>query len=172
MRIFIAICAALIVGVVLVVGRTGAAPASGGYEAAVDEFWKQWETQQPSQAIRQAAPTPEYQTAWARLGRAADEYQGRFGGGKCLGHSLITAKPVSDRMQCLSFYALYEPVPLRVQMLYYRAKDTWSPIGLHIDAVPSRWLQEANPVQVVGAPAADNQQGAGDGGALDLGAGQ
>lgn len=145
--------------------RAARAAASVGYEPAADEFWKRWETTRPSDAIRQAAPTAEYQRAWDRMAQAADDFQSRTGG-KCLGHSEIVRRPLGERMAYVSFLALYDPVPLRVQMLYYRAQDKWTPISVRIDAAPSRWLQEANPLQA-GGSTGSQATGADDFGSTD-----
>lgn len=144
--------------------RAARAVASVGYEPAADEFWKRWETSRPSDAIRQAAPTADYQRAWDRMAQAADDFQSRTGG-KCLGHAEIVRRPLGERMAYVSFLALYDPVPLRVQMLYYRAQDKWAPISLRIDAAPSRWLQEANPLQAGGSTVSQAQGGDNLGGA-------
>src|SRR5437763_5143515 len=81
--------------------------APAGYEAELEEFWRRWEGDKPSEAIRHAAPIPEIQRAWEVAGHAADDFQNRAGG-KCLGHSEIIRKPLGERMEYISFYALYE----------------------------------------------------------------
>ena len=117
-----------------------------GFEPDLDEFWRRWEGDKPSEAIRRAAVTPEVQRLWEPIGRVADDFQNRAGG-KCLGHSEIVRKPLGDRMEYLAFYALYEPTPIRVQMLYYASKDKWTAVSLRVDAVPARWLEEASQPQ-------------------------
>lgn len=172
MKLYALLLVALLGGiVVLIIARSAEVRAAGasapaGYDSAVNEFWKRWETSRPSDAIRQAAPTGDFQRAWDRMAQAADDYQGRTGG-KCLGHAEIARRSLGERMGYISFLALYDPVPLRVQMLYYRAQDKWTPISLRIDAAPSRWLQEANPLQVAGSSAAQQAPGADDMGGVD-----
>jgi len=160
--------AALMAVVVLGVGLTAikmrtvaAAPPPQqplGFEPDLDEFWRRWEGDKPSSAIRHAALTPELERAWEPIGRAADDFQNRAGG-KCLGHSEITRKPLGDRMEYLAFYALYEPTPIRVQILYYASKDKWTAISLRVDSIPSRWLEEASQpqAQVIEPPAQPGQ---------------
>ena len=110
-----------------------------GFEAPILEFWKQWEGGRPSVAVRNAWPE---QREWDAIGRNADDFQNRSGG-KCLGHAEIIRKPLSENMEFVAYLALYEPTPLRVQMLYYRSTGTWRLIGLQVDANPARWLAEA-----------------------------
>jgi len=117
--------------------------APPAYQAELEEFWRRWEGDKPSEAIRHAAATPDIQRAWEVAGRAADDFQNRAGG-KCLGHSEIIRKPLGERMEYIAFYALYEPTPIRVQMLYYCSKDRWTAISLRVDSGPGRWLDEAS----------------------------
>ena len=119
------------------------APAPAPYDSELEEFWRRWEGDKPSEAIRHAAPTPDIQRAWDAAGRAADDFQNRVGG-KCLGHSQIVRKPLGERMEYVAFYALYEPTPVRVQMLFYNSKDRWTAINLRVDSTPGRWLEEAS----------------------------
>ncbi|HEY2589111.1 MAG TPA: hypothetical protein VGI81_25435 [Tepidisphaeraceae bacterium] len=123
-------------------GRDGRI-ALPGLDQAAGEFWGRWEGSKPSDAIRRAAITQDDQRSWEDLGRLADDFQSRSGGGRCLGHSEIARKSMGDNLQYLSFLALYDPTPLRIHLLYYRSKDTWNLIGLRIDGDPQRWLAEA-----------------------------
>jgi hypothetical protein len=128
-----------------------AAPAGrSGYDSELEDFWRLWESDRPSAAIRHAATTPEFQAAWQNLGQGADTFQDHAGG-RSLGHSEIHRRAIGDNMAYVSFLALYDPTPLRVQMLYYRAKDKWTAISLRIDSNPARWLAEAAPAPVVDA---------------------
>jgi hypothetical protein len=127
--------------------RTRAADPEGraalpGLEQAINEFWTRWEGAKPSEAIRRAGPTADYSRIWDELGQHSDDFQGRSGG-KCLGHSEIARKSLGDNMQYVTFFALYDPTPLRVQLLFYRASNTWTIVSLRIDADPARWLEEA-----------------------------
>lgn len=151
----IAVAAAMVCWRCPSVATAQAAPPASS-DAAVTDFWKRWETVRPSEAIRQAAASPDYQRLWERLGQAADDFQGRSG--RCLGHSQIARRTLGDRMEYVSFFALYDPTPMRVQMLFYRASDKWSAVSVRIDASPYRWLQEANPTTVA-IPAEGQQQG-------------
>lgn len=113
-----------------------------GLDPAVNEFWGRWEGVKPSEAIRRAGPTVDYQRQWDELGQHADDFQAHSGG-RCLGHSEIARKSLGDNMQYMAFYAIYDPTPLRVQLLMYRAKDTWTVLSLRVDGEPGRWLEEA-----------------------------
>ena len=112
---------------------------------AAAAFWQAWESSRPSEAIRRAAPSAELQAAWSGVGRAADEFHDRAGA-QCLGHARIESKSLGDSMTYVSFLALYEPKPLRVQMLYYKAKDKWALIAIRVNSSPQRWLIEASGV--------------------------
>jgi hypothetical protein len=114
-------------------------PTPPQLEQAVSEFWGRWEGVTPSDAIRRAGPTPDYPRIWDELGQRADDFQSRSGG-RCLGHSEISRKSLGDNMQ---YFAFFDPTPLRVQLLMYRAKDNWTIISLHVDGEPARWLEEA-----------------------------
>ena len=143
-----AILVVVAVAVLLTGNRSAAVDGDGrvalpGLEQASNEFWARWEGAKPSDAIRRAAITQDDQRAWDDLGRMADDFQSRSTGGRCIGHSEFARRSMGDNMQYLSFLALYEPTPLRVHLLYYRAKDTWNLIGLRIDGDPQRWLAEA-----------------------------
>jgi hypothetical protein len=121
-------------------------------EQTIGEFWNRWEGIKPSEALRRSAPTPDDQRAWEDLGRHADDYQSRTGG-RCLGHSELARKSLGDNMQYIVFFALYEPTPLRVHLLLYKAKDNWTIIALKIDGEPYRWLEEAAQSQLPTPPA-------------------
>jgi hypothetical protein len=147
MRIYVSIGLAILVGAVFMGDRSRAAdddqrPTPPQLQAALNEFWGRWEGVKPSEAIRRAGPTAEYPRIWDDLGLRADDFQSRSGG-RCLGHSEISRKPLGENMLYLTFFALYDPTPLRVQLLMYRAKDNWTVIGLHVDGEPARWLEEA-----------------------------
>jgi hypothetical protein len=124
-------------------GRADGRAALPGLEQAATEFWSHWEGAKPSDAIRRAAVTPDDQRLWDELGRRADDFQSRSTGGRSAGHSEIIRKSMGDNMQYVVFLALYDPTPLRVHLLFYRPKDTWTIIALRIDGDPSRWLDEA-----------------------------
>jgi hypothetical protein len=134
---------------VLLTGKRSAAvdgegrAALPGLDQAAAEFWSHWEGAKPSDAIRRAAVTPDDQRLWDDLGRRADDFQSRSTGGRANGHSEIVRKSMGENMQYIVFLALYDPTPLRVHLLFYRAKDTWTVIALRIDGDPSRWLDEA-----------------------------
>src|SRR5205807_3477199 len=101
--------------------------------------------------------TPERRKEWEPIGRAADDFQVRSGG-KCIGHSLIAHKALGDRVEFVSYYAIYERSPMRVRLLFYKYQDKWTPIGLRIDSTPGRWLEEASwPQQADAAGARDTQ---------------
>lgn len=161
MKYWIVLLAAGVIAAVLMSGRAPAQartqipPLPAGLEGELNAFWQKWEGDKPSEAIRRAAPTPDGQQAWQGLGQAADEFQFRAGG-RCLGHSEITRKAMGDRLEYVSYLALYDPVPMRVQLLFYRSKDKWTAIGLRVDSSTTRWMQEANPVPVATDQAADN----------------
>jgi hypothetical protein len=149
---------AVVVLCVLAVGdRTRAADgetkASTAMDRAAVEFWARWEGMKPSEAIRRAAPTPDHQREWEEMGQRADDFQGRSGG-RCLGHSEIVRKSLGDNMQYVAFFALYDPTPIRVQLLFYRAKDAWTIIGIRLDMEPNRWLEEAQQSQMPAPPQA------------------
>src|SRR5579864_291238 len=103
-------------------------------DQAIEDFWKRWEGGSPSTAIRNAWPA---QREWDAVGRDADEFQNRSGG-KCLGHSPVIRRSLGANVEFACFYALYDPTPMRVQMLYYRSSDKWNLIGLRIDTNPAR----------------------------------
>lgn len=146
----------LIAAVIALAFVTGRAPAQtraggalpGGLDTEVGDFWQRWEGDKPSEAIRRAAPNADGQQAWAGIGQAADEFQFRAGG-RCLGHSEVIRKSMGDRMEYVSYLALYEPAPMRVQLLYYKSKDKWSAVGLRIDSNTTRWMEEVNAIQVI-----------------------
>jgi hypothetical protein len=148
---YAAILAVLIVSAVVLTrthhARAEAALPPPGYAAELEEFWRRWETQKPSDAVRHAAPTADIQRLWESLGHAADDFQDRSSG-RCLGHSPIMRKPLGDHMEYVSFYALYDPLPIRVQMLFYHGKDKWSAISLHMDGNPIRWLSEVSQTDI------------------------
>jgi hypothetical protein len=159
MKYCIMLVAAGLIALVVVNGRAPAQTRAGGalpqgLDAEINDFWQKWEGDKPSEAIRRAAPNADGQQAWAPIGQAADEFQFRAGG-RCLGHSEVTRKAMSDRMEYVSYLALYEPSPMRVQLLYYKAKDKWSAVGLHIDSNTTRWMEEVNAIQVVPETPAD-----------------
>ena len=132
--------------------------AAAGADSAIEDFWKRWEGGSPSIAIRNAWPA---QRQWDAVGREADEFQNRTGG-KCLGHSPVARRSLGPNVEFACFFALYDPTPMRVEMLYYRATDKWNLISLRIDGNPARWLREASVLQLGDAPdraeAADNGQ--------------
>lgn len=153
MKYCVMLLAAAVLATVLMTGKVPAQTRAGGafpagLDAEVGDFWQRWEGDKPSEAIRRAAPNADGQQAWAGIGQAADEFQFRAGG-RCLGHSEVTRKAMGDRMEYVSYLALYEPSPMRVQLLYYRAKDKWSAVGLRIDSNTTRWMEEVNAIQVV-----------------------
>ena len=144
-KFFVAIGVAL-VSVLAVMGdksRAAGNRTAGGFDPMLDEFWGRWEGVKPSEAIIRAAPTPELQRAWDDIARRADDYQSRAGG-RCLGHSEITQKSLGENVEYVSYFAHYDPTPLRVQILCYRSKDTWRLINLRIDDEPSRWMEEVS----------------------------
>lgn len=112
------------------------------YASELDAFWQTWEAGRPSEAIRRAAPSAEMQSAWSQIGRAADDFHERSGS-KCLGHSQLERKRLGDAMEYVSLLAHYDPTPLRVQMLFYKARDKWSLIGIRVDSSTQRWINEA-----------------------------
>ena len=159
MKYCIMLLAAGLIALAVIGGRARAQTRAGGalpagLDTEINEFWQKWEGDKPSEAIRRAAPNPDGQAAWASIGQAADEFQFRAGG-RCQGHSEISRKAMGDRMEYVSFLALYEPSPMRVQVLYYKAKDKWSAVGLHIDSNTTRWMEEVNAIQVVPEAAAE-----------------
>jgi len=141
-------CAILIVGVLvgMLVSRMPVARAQNqepaapsGFEPELDRFWKLWETEQPSEALRRFAPNVPGD--WERVYRAADDMHSRLGG-RCLGHSEIERKALGDRLVYLSFFAVYRLKPVRVELLYYKPHDKWTGIACHVDDNPNMWLQE------------------------------
>src|SRR5581483_11649094 len=153
MKYCIVLLAVALVGSIFIVGRAPAQTRAGGalptgLDGEVGDFWQRWEGDEPSEANRGAAPNADGQQAWAGIGQAADEFQFRAGG-RCLGHSEVIRKIMGDRMAYVSYLALYEPAPMRVQLLFYKAKDKWSAVGLRIDSNTTRWMEEVNAIQVV-----------------------
>ena len=150
-KVLLALLAAVVIGTALTAKKPRAVAASpqppAGYDADVEEFWRRWEGDKPSEAVRHAAATPDVQRIWESIGHVADEFQNRAGG-KCLGHSEIARRALGDRMEYIAFYALYDPTPIRVQMLYYCPKDRWEAVSLRVDSVPARWLEEASQAQI------------------------
>jgi hypothetical protein len=151
---------AFLLGAWLVGDRTRAADGdpkpTPGVDQTAAEFWGRWEGVKPSEAIRRAATTPDHQRDWDETGQRADDFQSRSGG-RCLGHSEIARKSLGDNMHYVAFLALYDPMPVRVQLLFYRAKDTWTIIDLRLDAEPHRWLEEAQQSQMPAPPPTTNQ---------------
>lgn len=139
----------VIVMAVLLVGRRSEAvdgdgrAALPGLEQAATEFWSHWEGGKPSDALRRSPVMQDDQRMWDELGRRADDFQSHSTGGRPAGHSLITQRSLGDNLQYVVYLALYDPTPLRVHLLLYRARDTWTIIALRIDGDPSRWLDEA-----------------------------
>ena len=121
----------------------GDARALPGLQQTIDQFWANWEGGKPSDALRRAPVMQDDQRMWDELGRRADDFQSRSNGGRPNGHSEVARKSLGDNMQYVVYLSLYDPTPLRVHLLLYRAKDTWSIIALRIDGDPSRWLDEA-----------------------------
>src|SRR5260221_9996936 len=64
-------------------------------DAKIDQFWKLWENEQPSEALRRLSSTA--QTPWANLYQVVDGYQSRLGG-RCLGHTQLDRKKITDRV--------------------------------------------------------------------------
>lgn len=141
-------CAILVVAAVvaILVARTPVArglqdnpPQHPGLAEALDQFWQQWENRVPSDALRHFSSNAG--GGWEDIYRTADDYHNRLGG-KCLGHSEIERKPLSDRVEYVAFFALYDGQPIRVDLLYYKAREKWTGIGCHVDANASTWLRE------------------------------
>jgi hypothetical protein len=130
-------------------------------EARIDQFWKLWETQQPSEALRRLSSSP--QNPWTNLYQVVDGYHSRLGG-RCLGHAQIERKKVTDKIVYVSFYAYYDIQPVRVELLYYKARDRWNGIACHVDINTNQWLHEIAHPQDGGAtpPTQDAQPGARD----------
>jgi hypothetical protein len=122
-------------------GRADDDPAPMTLDAKIEQFWKLWETEQPSEALRRLSPVA--QSPWANLYSVVDEYHSRLGG-KCLGHAQIERKKITDRIEYVSFFEYYDVQPLRVEILYYKARDRWNGNGIacHVDINTSRWLNE------------------------------
>jgi hypothetical protein len=114
-----------------------------GLQQTIDQFWANWEGGKPSDALKRAPVMQDDQRMWDELGRRADDFQSHSNGGRPSGHSEVVRKSLGDNMQYVVYPSLYDPTPLRVHLLLYRAKDTWSIIALRIDGDPSRWLDEA-----------------------------
>lgn len=147
-KLCIGIIALLIVGVLsFTASRLSALqdnPQPTTAEQVADGFWKTWEGVRPSEAVQKAWPE---QREWDAIGRAADDFQSNAIGGKCLGHSEVARKALGPNVQYISYYAIYQPTPLRVEMLCYKAADQWNIIALHVDANPQHWLTQANQQQ-------------------------
>ncbi|HSU68185.1 MAG TPA: hypothetical protein VLJ39_15005 [Tepidisphaeraceae bacterium] len=159
-RYAVVVVAALFAGL-LIGDRSRAADPDGrpslpGLDQTVAEFWGRWEGVKPSEAIRRANPNADFQRTFDDLGARADDFQVRSGG-RCLGHSEYAHKSLGESMQYFAFFALYDPTPVRVQLLLYRAKDTWTIISIRMDAEPSRWLDEAGESVMPTPPAAPAQ---------------
>lgn len=130
-------------------------PAALPLDGKIDQFWKLWESEQPSEALRRLSSTP--QTPWANLYEVVDRYQSRLGG-KCLGHVQLERKKISDKVVFVSFFAYYDVQPVKVELLYYKARDRWEGIACHVDINSTQWLREiAHPQESVVVPA--NGQG-------------
>jgi hypothetical protein len=125
-------------------------------DARIDQFWKLWETEQPSEALRRLSSSP--QSPWANLYQVVDGYHARLGG-KALGHVQIERKKVTDRIEFVSFYEYYDVQPVRVELLYYKARNRWEGIACHVDINSSNWLHEIAHPQEVTLPQAGAQQG-------------
>ena len=120
------------------------APKGEGPQAVTDHFWAQWEGTRPSEAVHALSPDQGY---WDQVGQAADDFQTKAGG-KCLGHSEIARKQLGGHLEYICYLAHYNPSPLRIEMLCYRATDTWNVIGFRVDPNPARWLAEASETQL------------------------
>lgn len=120
-------------------GQQDPAPPVASVDARIAQFWDLWEHEQPSEALRRLSPNP--QNAWSHLYAVVDDYHARLGG-KCLGHVQIERKRVTDRVVYVSFYAYYDVQPLRVEVLYYKARDRWDGIACHVDNNAAMWLRE------------------------------
>jgi len=132
-----------------------AKPIPPALDQAAGEFWSRWEGVKPSDAIRRAAPTPDDERAWEEIGQRADDFQAHSGG-RCLGHGELARKSLGDNMEYVSYFALYDPTPMRVHLLFYRAKDVWRVISIHVDFEPIRWLEEAAESQLPTPPQTGN----------------
>lgn len=132
-----------------------AKPFPPGIEQAAGEFWSRWEGVKPSDAIRRAATTPDDERSWEEIGQRSDDFQARCGG-RCLGHVELSHKSLGDNMEYVSYFALYDPTPMRVHLLFYRARDVWRVISIRVDSEPSRWLEEAAESQFPTPPQVGN----------------
>jgi len=155
-----AIVIALIVGVAAAnnlspAAETDGRPIPAGLDQAAGEFWSRWEGVKPSDAIRRAAPTPDDERSWEEIGQRADDFQVRSGG-RCLGHGELSRKSLGDNMEYVAYFALYDPTPIRVHLLFYRAKDVWRVISIQVDSEPIRWLEEAAESQLPSPPQSNN----------------
>jgi len=117
----------------------GGAPALT-LDAQINQFWTLWENEQPSEALRRLSPNPQ-QNPWKPLSPVVDDFQSRLGG-KCLGHVQLERKKITDRVVYASLYAYYDLQPLRVELLYYKARDRWVGIACHVDDNATLWLHE------------------------------
>jgi hypothetical protein len=133
------------------------APKADGYQPVVDHFWAQWEGTRPSEAVHTLSPD---QGVWDQIGRAADDFQTNAGG-KCLGHSEISQRSLGPNLHYLCYLAHYQPSPLRIEILCYKATDTWTVVGFRVDATPARWLAEASEMQLGSATAEGANNNAG-----------
>ena len=117
---------------------------SPSLQGAIDRFWTQWEGSRPSEAVHALSPD---QGTWDQAGRGADDFQANAGG-KCLGHSEIARKSMGTNMEYVCFLAHYNPLPVRVEMLYYHATGPWTVIGFRVDGNTTRWMNEASSTQL------------------------
>jgi hypothetical protein len=147
-KLYVGIVALVVVAAVGLTARWGRAvqegPKAEGYQGVADHFWAQWEGTRPSEAVHGLSPDLG---TWDQIGRTADDFQAQFGG-KCLGHTEIAQKSLGPSLHYICYLAHYNPSPLRVEMLCYRATDTWTVIGFRVDANPARWLAQASETQL------------------------
>lgn len=121
-------------------------------QTLTERFWTQWQTSRPSEAVHMLSPD---QGTWDQAGRAADDFQANAGG-KCLGHSEITRRAMGPNLEYVCYLAHYNPLPVRVEMLCYKASDTWTVIGFRVDGNTTRWMNEAASFQLGSSAEAPN----------------
>jgi hypothetical protein len=59
-------------------------------------------------------------------------------------------------MEYVAYFALYDPTPIRIHLLFYRSKDSWRIISIRLDSEPGRWLEEAAESQLPTPPQSAN----------------
>ncbi|HXE52896.1 MAG TPA: hypothetical protein VN541_07780 [Tepidisphaeraceae bacterium] len=137
---FVVVAVAILVARIPSARAVEDAPQQSALDEAVNQFWDMWENRQPSDALRRFSSNAG--GAWDEIYRTADEYHSRLGG-KCIGHSEIEHKSLGERVEYRAYFALYDGQPVRVDMMWYKAREKWYGIACRVDANAMTWLREA-----------------------------